>query len=66
MASTYAREKALKERGVTIRRANHFEQTTNEYGDKLIWVIDRGEFQALRVFKTKGEAIAAAEQYETE
>jgi hypothetical protein len=58
------REKALKAKGITVRRANHFEQTINEYGEKLIWVIDRGEFQALKAYRTKEDALKAAEQYE--
>ena len=63
-ASLYRRIAALKAHGIEIRRANHFEQTVNEYGEKLTWVIDGGAHrQALRAFRTKAEAVAAAEAY---
>src|SRR5262245_18661977 len=64
MASQYMREKALRDQGITVRRANHFEQRINEYGEKLTWVIDRGEVQALIAYRTKEDALRAAEQYE--
>ena len=61
MTTLYKREQALKAQGLTVRRANHFEHTINEYGEKLAWVIDRGAFQALRAYRTKVEAMEAAE-----
>lgn len=64
MESMYKREQALRARGMGVRRANHFEQQMTEYGEKLIWVIDRGERQALKAFATKAQAISAAELYE--
>ena len=62
--SLYLRQKALEDKGVTIRRANHFEQTIDQYGTRLRWVIDRGEFQALKVYPTKLAAIEDAERNE--
>jgi hypothetical protein len=59
----YKRLQALEAQGLTIRRANHFEQRINEYGEKLIWVINRGEQQALKAYRTKRETIQAAEEY---
>lgn len=62
--TAYKREQALATHGILVRRANHFEAMTNEYGDKLRWVIDLGgERQALHAYRTKKEAIAAAEAY---
>lgn len=62
--SLYKREQALTALGITIRRANHFEETRNEYGDKLIWVVDLGgNRQATSAYKTKMEALVAAEMY---
>lgn len=61
--SIYKREQALKVQGITIRRATHFEEQRNEYGDKLQWVVDRGgNRQATIAYKTKEEALLAAEQ----
>lgn len=61
--SLYMREKTLAQHGLAVRRANHFEQQINEYGEKLRWVVDRGERQALTAYRTKIEAIEAAERY---
>ena len=64
MSSTYTREKALQAQGITVRRANHFEQKTNEYGEKLRWVVDLGgNRQARLAYRTKALALAAAEAY---
>ena len=65
MAETlYARLKALATVGIMIRRATHFEEQRNEYGEKCIWVIDRGgNRQAGRAYRTKEEALQAAEAY---
>jgi hypothetical protein len=60
--SIYRREKALREHGITIRRASHFEEQRNEYGEKLTWVVDRGgQRQAHLAYRTKEEALQAAE-----
>lgn len=60
----YKRLQRLGAAGMIIRRANHFEQKTNEYGEKLTWVISRGGVvQALLAYKTKEHAITAAERY---
>jgi hypothetical protein len=62
--SMYKREQALKAQGMNVRRANHAEQTVNEYGDKLTWVVDLGgQRQARQAYRTKAEALAAAEHY---
>jgi hypothetical protein len=58
----YKRLQALKSQGVTLRRANHAEQRINEYGEKLVWVIDKGEYQALNAYRTKRDALEAAER----
>ena len=42
-----------------IRRANHFEERINEYGTKLVWVIDQGDYQALTAYPTLNAAIVA-------
>ena len=43
---------------------DHAEQTLNEYGERLVWVIDLGgQQQARKAFRTKAEALAAAEAY---
>ena len=63
MQSLYQRIKSLQARGLTVRHANHFEQTINEYGEKLNWVVDLGEGKrARRAYKTKEEALNAAER----
>ena len=60
----YTRLQALEAQGIHIRRANHAEQTLNEYGEKLLWVIDLGgQRQARKAFRTKAEAVEAAEAY---
>jgi hypothetical protein len=46
-----------------IRRANRKEQYADEYGVKHHWVIDRGEFQALKAYPTLAEAFAYALRY---
>jgi hypothetical protein len=63
MSSTlYTRIQVLAAAGITVRRANHFEEQRTEYGDKLIWVLDRGgNRQATRAYRTKEEAMQAAE-----
>ena len=64
MASIYAREQALQSKGIVVRRANHFETTTNEYGEKLTWVVDLGgNHQARTPYATKAQALCAAEAY---
>jgi hypothetical protein len=42
-----------------VRRANHFEQATDEYGVKMRWVIDAQPFQSLDAYPTLQAAIAA-------
>jgi hypothetical protein len=64
MASIYQCEKALRAQGITVRRANHCEQTINEYGEKLIWVVDRGGNRHPRIaYRTKAQALEAAARY---
>ena len=64
-ASVCQREQTLKAQGITVRRAGHFERRTNEYGEKLRWVVDRGgSRQALIAYRTKEDALVAAEQYQ--
>ena len=46
----------------TIRQANHFEATTNQYGEKLRWVLDHGDHQALHAYPTVRVAFAMAIQ----
>jgi hypothetical protein len=60
--SWYMREKAVAAQGRRVRRANHCEQQVTEYGEKLIWVIDQGEWQARVAYKTRHAAIEAAEE----
>ena len=60
--SIYKREKVLKAQGIEIRRATHFEAQRSPYGEKLIWVIDCGEWQALKAYPTKMAAIIDAEK----
>jgi hypothetical protein len=58
----HTRIKVLAAAGITIRRANHFEEQRNEYGDKLVWVLDRGgNRQATLAYQTKKDALQAAE-----
>ena len=45
-----------------LRRANHFETRTNEYGQKIAWVVDQSERQALHGFATLEQAWAHAIQ----
>lgn len=60
--SLYARTQKLAARGITIRRANHFEEQRSPYGDKLCWVIDRGgQRQATVAYRSKMAALDAAE-----
>jgi hypothetical protein len=42
-----------------IRKATRKEQLINEYGDKLRWVIDRDEWQALKAYRTVASAFKA-------
>jgi hypothetical protein len=59
--STYTQLQALQAVGITIRRANHCEETITEYGEQLQWVIDLGgQRQARHIYRTKAEAIADA------
>lgn len=61
MALTLARANRILEKlgFPAIRDANHFEQTTNEYGEKLRWVIDQDDRQALRTYPTLNTVLAA-------
>lgn len=60
----YLREKRLTEHGIAVRRAHHFEEQRNEYGDKLLWVIDFGDHrQARTAYRTRKHALEAAETY---
>lgn len=44
----------------TIRKANHFEQSINEYGEKVRWVVDQGVFQSHRGEQTLADAFRNA------
>ena len=67
MESLYKREQALQAKGITVRQAKRFERTVNEYGEKLTWVVDLGGHrQARTVYRTKEEALKAAEAYLTD
>lgn len=44
----------------TIRKANHFEQSVNEYGEKVRWVVDQGERQSPRGEQTRAGAFGNA------
>lgn len=62
--STYRQEQTLAESGISVCRANRFEEARNAYGEKLIWVVDLdGNRQARTPYRTKQEALQAAETY---
>jgi hypothetical protein len=64
MESLYRWEQTLRANGITVRRANHSEETVNEYGERLAWVVDLGgQRQARTAYRTKAEALAKAEEY---
>lgn len=43
----------------SVRAANHFEQSVDEYGTKLQWVIGTGPYQVLKAYPTLAAVIAA-------
>ena len=56
------REKALQAKGITLRLAHPDEQTTDDYGNTLRWVVDLGGHrQAHKAYMTRLEALKAAE-----
>lgn len=59
--STYSDLRALAAHGITIRKANRFEEQTNEYGEKLRWVIDMGgHMQSQHPYATQKAALEKA------
>lgn len=60
----YARTQRLAAHGIAVRHAQKFEQTVDEYGTKLKWVVDLGGGrQARTAYPTQEAAMQAAERY---
>lgn len=49
-----------------VRKAQRFEQQTNEYGEKLTWVIDAGDRQARTAYASLHTALAAVLEHHSD